>query len=480
MASISLSTRLEYSKVELEKKSVVHLLVNLKAQSMPSGNRKPISVSAVIDCSGSMQGQKIEYAKKTLRELARHMTGDDTLSISGFSDDIWSILPSTKMDQAGREKAGHEIDKIRSIASTNLSGAVIEGWDRIKESKDNVARVIIFTDGLPTAGITDKGQLISMSGKRPNERASLTSMGYGMDCDKELLSSMAKTGGGNFYFVNTPDECLSIFGLELGGLLSCVAQQIKVRIDVEKDVKIIEILNDYDVEADDKDHKWAVASMGDAYAEETRRVLVKLELPEVGRTLGARPIHIGTVRADFFDILSNESRWEEAKIKVEFVPASEVQKDADIEVREQIAIQKAAKAQEEAMKLAEQYDWKGAQSIICMAIQDLGAVGTLASKAFAADLNANVLNALKDSAEYKTAGGAHYMYSNSSAYKSGRSSSKKSSFIGTGVQGSTMASFEKADENVDPAPADPVNTALFPKFKATPVKNDTVSKKKRR
>lgn len=477
MASISLSTRLEYSKVELEKKSVVHLLVNLKAQNMPSGNRKPISVSAVIDCSGSMQGQKLDYAKKTLRELARHMTGEDTLSISAFSDDIWNVLPATKMDQAGREKACQEIDKARSMASTNLSGAVLEGWGRIKESKDNVARVIIFTDGLPTAGITDKGQLLAMAGKRPNERASLTSMGYGMDCDKELLASMAKAGGGNFYFVNTPDECLSIFGLELGGLLSCVAQQIKVRIDMEKDVKILEILNDYDVEADDKDHRWAVASMGDAYAEETRRVLVKLELPEIGRTLAARPIHIGTVRVDFFDIVANEARWEESKVKVEFVPASEVQKESDLEVREQIAIQKAAKAQEAAMKMAEAHDWNGAQQIICMAIQDLGTIGTEAAKSFAGDLNNNVLKAVADQKEYLGAGGAHYMFSNSSAYKSGRSSSKKSSFIGTQHQAETVASFEEA---IGEKPTPVTNTHMAPKFAADPVKSQIISKKKRR
>ena len=488
MASISLSTRMEFSKVELEKKSVVHLLVNLKSQPFAPKDRKPLSISAVIDVSGSMQGDKIDYARKTLRELARHMTPEDTLSISAFSDDVWTVLPPTKMDQDGRLKAAEKISELHSLASTNLSGAVIEGWDRIKNAATPVARVIIFTDGQPTAGITDKGEIVKLAGKRSLETASLTTMGYGQDCDRELLGQMAKAGSGNFYFVGTPDECLSIFGIELGGLLSCVAQQIKVTLNVEKDVKILEVLNDYDVEADDKEGRWAKVSMGDAYAEEVRRVLIKLELPSMGRTLGARPIHVASVRCDFFDVVAGEARWEESKVKVEFVPASEVQKDPDVEVREQVAIQKAAKAQEEARKLAEAHDWKGAQAMVMMAINDLRGVGTEAAVSFSADLSKNVMPALEGAHEYRTAGGAHYMYSNTQSYSHGRALNKKmSSTLANASQKATMKSFE--DANVGEILLDPTNVPAKDLGKVMPfiqnslkpaVKDTTISKKKRR
>ena len=457
MAGISLSAKLDFSKVEIEKKSVVHLLVNLKAQAYVPANRKPLSISAVIDVSGSMAGDKIDYAKKTLKELARHMTAEDTLSISAFSDDVWSVIPSTRMDQEGREKAVKEISNLHSRSATNLSGATVEGWDRIKDTPGTVARVILFTDGQPTCGITDKGQIIQIAGKRPDSKSSLTAMGYGQDCDRELLGQMAKAGGGNFYFVNTPDECLSIFGTELGGLLSCVAQQIKVKLNVEKDVRILEVLNDYDVEADDKDGRWATASVGDAYADEVRRVLIKLEIPAMSRTLGARPIHVATIRTDFFDVLANENRWEEQLIKMEFVAADKAQKDPEKEVVEQIAIQKAAKAQMEAMKLAEQHDWKGAQVMVMMAMQDLKCVGTELGDTYAADLEKNVMPALQNSAEYMTSGGAHYMHSNSVGYSMRRASNKKlSDSIGSSAQKASMKSFEhsvpQAPQTVAPPP----------------------------
>lgn len=479
MASISLSTRLEFQKVELEKKSVVHLLVNLKAQPFTPKDRKPLSIAAVIDVSGSMAGDKVDYAKKTLRELARHMTGDDTLSISAFSDEVWSVIPSTRMDQAGREKAAVEIDKLVSLSATNLSGATVEGWERVKDAPGSVARVILFTDGQPTCGITDKGQIVQIAGKRPSEKASLTTMGFGQDCDRELLGQMAKAGGGNFYFINTLDECLSIFGAELGGLLSCVAQQIKVKVDVEKDVKILEVLNDFDVEADDKGGRWATISVGDAYAEETRKILLKLELPSVGRTLGARPIHVATVRNDFFDVLANENRWEEAKVKVEFVPASEAQKDPDLEVKEQVAILAAAKAQKEAQRLAEAHDWKGSQSMVMMAIAGLKDVGTEATYALAKDLDQNVMQALAGEHEYRTAGGSHYMYSNSMSYGRGRASNKKmSETIGSSLQKASMKSFENAVDQIKEGSLTQVN----PPVKEKPVfmENTKISKKKNR
>lgn len=89
MSSISLSARLEFQKIPFGKKKEAHLLITLEGQKF-QGERKPLSLAAVIDVSGSMAGEKVEFAKLSLKKLVEHMTDQDTLAILAFSDECLS------------------------------------------------------------------------------------------------------------------------------------------------------------------------------------------------------------------------------------------------------------------------------------------------------------------------------------------------------------------------------------------------------
>ncbi len=418
MSSITLSARLEKSKIALGRKHKLHLLVNLEGKKL-EGKRKPLCLGVAIDLSTSMSGRKVEDAKNGLVKLVDQMTDEDVLAIVAFSDSVWVVLEPTKMTSDVKDRIKGEIRAMRVVNSTNISGATFETYEQVKAAakaklKDAVSRALLFTDGCPTSGITDQQELVAIAKKHP-EDTSLICFGYGDDYNAELMKSMSRAAGGDAYHIKTPDEFGPTLGRVLGGLVSCVAQKVKLTVKTKPDVKILEVLNDFDVKGSD-DQTEAIVTVDDVYSEEKRGVLMELELPEMDKS--GRPFKLGTATIEYQDLLAKEPRSHEIALEVEYVKEADEDKAADKEVAEKIALIKAAKAQEEAIKLAQAGQFAQAKSVIRSASLSLQGVGTHMASLAAHDLEDNVQCYLSQDAFQ--AGGAHYLHSNASSYKRGR------------------------------------------------------------
>jgi Ca-activated chloride channel family protein len=455
MSSIILSARPEFSKVALGKKHEIHLLVTLEGMKL-EGKRKPLALGIAVDCSGSMSGDKLIYAKKSLQKLVEHLTEEDVLGVVGFSDNVWTVLEPARMTPEAKDRARTEIAKLGLLSMTNLSGATIEAYNSLraaaeKKVKDSVDRAFLFTDGLPTVGVTDHAQLVEIAGGKP-DGAGLTCFGYGKDHNPELLKSMSQRGGGNFYYVRTPDECPAFFGRELGGLLSCIAQAVKVKVSTKPDVKILEVMNDLDVKSN-ADQTEAIVTVDDVYSTEKRRILLRLELSEMRQESCARPYRLAEVKAEFQDLLAKEPRSEEAVVKVEYVKESDADKTPDKEVAEQIVLIEAARAQEEAIRLANAGHFAQAKGVVQSAVLRCHSLGTKFANAVAQDLEVNAMHCLSSEREYKTSGGI-YLFANKASYLRGRSTNKGSAeLFDTKEQKLTSESFMETGPAAGPIPS---------------------------
>lgn len=418
MSSLILSAHLEKSKVARAKSHKLHLLVNLEGKKV-EGTRKPLCLGVAIDLSSSMQGKKAEDAKAGLEKLVEHLTDQDTLCIVAFSTTVWPILEPTRMTQEAKDKIKNEIRAMHTHSATNLSGGTLETYEQVRKAaekklKESVSRALVFTDGQPTAGDCSQPGLLKIAKSRP-EDTNLICFGYGEDYNAELMTQMAKAGGGDAYHIKTPDEFGPTLGRVLGGLLTCVAQNVKLTLKLKPDVKILDVLNDFDVDANEKKTQ-ATITVDDVYSEEKRRVLCEIEIPEMENS--SRPFKYGTATIEYQDLVKNEKCSEEISLDVEYVKEADADKEPHKLVAEQIAILKASKAQEEAMRLAQQGNYLQAQSVIRGAAMSLQDVGTVMSCSLADDLENNVKGFL--SAEKYGAGGAHYLRANSESYRHGR------------------------------------------------------------
>lgn len=90
-----------------------------------------ISVSAVIDISGSMQGAKLNLVKQSLEFMVTQLSPKDSFGIITFSSNVAEAFPLQKMDSRAKQEAERIIQSMEATDCTNLSGGLFAGIDQV-------------------------------------------------------------------------------------------------------------------------------------------------------------------------------------------------------------------------------------------------------------------------------------------------------------------------------------------------------------
>jgi Ca-activated chloride channel family protein len=360
------TVRLEHQFLAVETEHEVHAMLQLVAPPAPAEKpRQPLNLALVIDRSGSMAGPKLEVTKECAAFLVRRLEPTDRLSLVTFDDEVGLVAPLMSPREPGLQ---HVLAGILPGGSTNLSGGWLKGVEVLQGAKgDGPRRVLLLTDGQANVGVTDRESLAAMSQNASGAGVGTTTVGFGEDFDEELITDMAEAGGGHSYFAATPDDAPGIFAQEFEGLISLVAQNVSVEVRPSEAVQVVGVLNEFPqvgVEGG------VQVQLGDAFAEEERRVVFALRIPDLAR-LGVEKVADMVIR---YVSVGEEVAMHEltAPVTVNLVSADEAAAaGADAEVSEEVLILKAARAEREAMKLADEGNFDNAKDVLRQAAKEL-------------------------------------------------------------------------------------------------------------
>jgi Ca-activated chloride channel family protein len=353
--------RLEHQLLAVETEHDVHAMLELVAPAAKTDRpRPPLHLALVIDRSGSMQGDKIETTKDCAAFLARRLAPTDELALVTYNDVVQFLAPAAPVGQM-RQTLLQRIAGIQAHGQTNLSAGWMKGVEALQASKDEGPRkVLLLSDGLANVGFTDQPTLIEMAKNAAESGVGTTTIGFGADFAEELLTGMADAGRGNAYFAETPEQAPGIFQQEFEGLLNTVVQNVSVEIRPSPELQMVSVLNEYPAT---EVPGGVQLQLGDAFAEERRRVVFELHIPELAR-LGVAKVADVVVRyvAVGEGIAAHELTL---PITVNMVSSDEAAAgEADVEVVEEVLVLKAAKAQEEARNKADSGDFEGAKKLL--------------------------------------------------------------------------------------------------------------------
>jgi Ca-activated chloride channel family protein len=358
--------RLEHELLAVETEQSVHAMLELTAPAAPAGReRPPLHLALVVDRSGSMAGDKLETTKRCAAFLVERLAPTDQFALIDYDDQVRLLAPLAPVGGANLLPV---IGWITPGGQTNLSGGWLKGMEVLKGATGPGARkVLLLTDGLANVGITDEGALVKMAASAQEAGIGTTTIGFGEGFAEDLLTAMADAGGGNAHYAATPEDAPGIFASEFEDLVSLVAQNVSVEIRPSDQVEVVGMLNEYPAVP--------VAGgvqlqLGDAYAEERRRVVFELGIPRLA-SLGVAKVADVVVRYVSVDqeVAAHELTL---PIVVNMVSADEAKTaGADQEVVEEVLILKAARAQDEARKLTDAGEFEAAGSILRQTASEL-------------------------------------------------------------------------------------------------------------
>lgn len=195
--------------------------------------RPPLDLALVIDTSGSMVGEPIEYVREGLLRMLDDLRPEDRVSIIAFSDEAEVLIEAAPGDATADLTLA--IDAIYASGSTNIYDGLRTGYDLVAAAAEpgRQSRVVLLSDGEATAGITSTSKIVAMSAGFNAIGHSLATIGIGEEFDPVLMRELSEAGGGSFYYLEDPAAVQEVFEQEVTTFLVPLARDLRIDIDVD-------------------------------------------------------------------------------------------------------------------------------------------------------------------------------------------------------------------------------------------------------
>jgi Ca-activated chloride channel family protein len=304
---MQLETALDYEHIPLHLPQKLHLLVQLLADSDDSPvtkARPPIHLSIAIDRSGSMQGAKLQNVKAAAQLIPNYLSAQDAMSLVAYDNVVEVVMsPRPGID---KDYMRYKIEGLAAMGSTNLSGGWLQACQLVAQglhlgaalpelspgaeapppppsekslTAAALKRVFLLTDGIANVGVVEPDRLGNMAAQKFEEGIVTNTIGVGLDFNEDLLVRMAREGGGDFYFIDSPDQAAQIFQQMLGHLAELQAQNLQIRLEFLGEARLLRQVSHYPEQE-------GSYRLGDMSRDERKALLLELALPaqsQVGR-----------------------------------------------------------------------------------------------------------------------------------------------------------------------------------------------------
>ena len=247
--TLDLST--DRSLVRAAARSIRYLRVSFAAPVAPSrADRRPLTVAFVLDRSGSMGGEKIRLARQAVDTAVLMLKPEDLFSVVVYDDRVDVLVSSTHATSEARRLAADRLAAIDARGSTDLCSGWLRGCEQVAEglSADRIARCLLISDGLANVGTTNPEELAGRAAKLRTGYVVTSTLGVGAHLDERLMASMARAGGGNYYYIEQARQIEDMLTSELGEALEVVARRAVVNLDLPEGVDA-EFMHDFRAEA---------------------------------------------------------------------------------------------------------------------------------------------------------------------------------------------------------------------------------------
>jgi Ca-activated chloride channel family protein len=201
----------------------------------------PLSLSLVVDVSGSMTGEKLNFVLLGLRRMINELSDSDRVALITYSDRATVEHPLAPVG-GNRNTLNDILDRLGANGGTNLWAGLEAGYRQLADQRleGHNHRVILLSDGQPTVGLTNAQAIVDRSAPYNSEGTGLTTIGLGTDFNQDLMLDLAEQADGNAYFIENLAALDEVFTEELAYFTLAVARDLELEVRMDDNFRIVQ------------------------------------------------------------------------------------------------------------------------------------------------------------------------------------------------------------------------------------------------
>jgi Ca-activated chloride channel family protein len=247
-------------------------VLRVRVDEGPDEARPPVHVALVIDTSASMEGEAIAAARAAAIELVASLQDGDRLTVVTFDSKPVLVVPSVELDDDARDEALEKLEAIEARGTTDLAGGLHMALSDLAPhaAEGRVTRIVLLSDGVPNQA----DSIPSAVAQAASSGITVTAIGFGLDYDETLLSSIAQGTGGTFHFLEAPTDLVPLFREENARLQGIAAKELALVLTTGPGVELREVVGQSYALPMPRLYLW----LGDLSCGEERVVVVRLSV----------------------------------------------------------------------------------------------------------------------------------------------------------------------------------------------------------
>ncbi len=243
-----------------------------------TGERVPTDLVVVLDRSGSMAGEKMEFARAAILGMLEQITPDDRFALVSYADAARVDIPlSAPTSSTGIGHWRETVGAITPVGATHLSSGIDLGLAALnaREARARATRVVLISDGLANRGDVSQSGLSGRARSAALRETTLSTVGVGADFNETLMTALADAGTGNYYFLESARNLAAVFASEFDAARNTVASGLAISIAPGPGVQVIDAAG-YPIE---REGERVVVRPGALSAGQERRLWITLRAP---------------------------------------------------------------------------------------------------------------------------------------------------------------------------------------------------------
>jgi Ca-activated chloride channel family protein len=240
-------------------------------------SQRPVTHVVVVDRSGSMGDGRLEIVKEGLEFFVDQLDPQGNFGLVTFDGNVEVLVPGGPVRD--KDELRHAIRGLQTGSMTNLSGGLMRGIQEARRVMGGSgASVTVLSDGLANVGVTAVGDLERITSSARKAGVTVATVRIGSGCDEELMTVVARGGGGNARGAYDADTLAVALASQLDGLLEQAVQAASLTVRPTAVVDAIHVFDDLRVSPIAGGF---MLELDDLCAGERQRLLLSIDVPDM-------------------------------------------------------------------------------------------------------------------------------------------------------------------------------------------------------